>query len=144
MASHSEETDVVDAVKPHTTDVVAWDMPSAIVVGERFRMKVGIKCANECDLTNREFGIYNHEGARVATGTLADDLWPGTTGLHVAEVELEAPAAEGLYTWSVKYTGSDVGIPHAEGSISFGISVVSHPEYLVTVEAVDNIDQTPL
>ena len=63
---------------------------------------------------------------------------------YVAEVELEAPAAEGLYTWSVKDPGSDVGIPHAEGSTSFGVRVVSHPECLVTVEAVDKVSQMPL
>ena len=137
-------TPISFTVKPHTTHVVAWDIPSAIVVGERFKIKVGIKCSSECHLTNRDFGIYDHEGAQVATGTLPDDLWPGTASLYVAEVELEAPAAEGLYTWSVKDTGSDVGIPHAEGSISFGVSVVSHPEYLVTVETVDKVDQTPL
>ena len=164
MASHSDEAhghttgavddspDVVDAGKPHTTDVVAWDMPSAIVAGERFRMKVGIKCSNECDLTNGDFGIYDHEGAQVATGTLRGDRWPGTAGLYVAEVELEAPAAEGLYTWSVRSPstmleespGSDAGVPHAEGSVSFGVRVVSHPEYLVSVEAVDQDSQTPL
>ena len=92
-------------VKPHTTSVVAWDIPSAVVVGERFRIKVGIKCSSECDLTNRDFGIYDHEGTQVATGMLSGDLWPGTTGLYVAEVELEAPAEEGLYTWSVKMPG---------------------------------------
>jgi len=132
------------AVQPHTTSVVAWDIPSAVVAGERFRMKVGIKCSSECHLTNRDFGIYDHEGAQVATGTVPGDPWPGTTGLHVAEVELEAPAAEGLYTWSVRGPGSDVGIPHAEGSISFGVRVVSHPEYLVTVETFDRVSQTPL
>jgi len=122
------------------------------VAGERFRMKVGIKCSDECQLTNRDFGIYDHAGAQVATGTLPGEHWPGTTGLYVAEVELEAPAAEGLYTWSVKGPstalgagpGSDVGIPHAEGSISFGVRVVSPPEYLVTVETVDKESQTPL
>jgi hypothetical protein len=131
-------------VKPHTTSVVAWDIPSAIVVGERFRIKVGIKCSNECDLTNRDFGIYDHEGAHVATGALSGDRWPGTTGLYVAEIELEAPAEEGLYTWTVKGLGSDVGIPHTEGSISFGVRVVSHPEYLVTVETVDKDSQAPI
>jgi hypothetical protein len=140
-------------VKPHTTSVVAWDIPSAVVAGERFRMKVGIKCSNgsngsnDCQLTNRDFGIYDHEGAQVATGTVPGDPWPGTTGLYVAEVELEAPAAEGLYTWSVKgpqSDGSDVGIPHAEGSISFGVRVVSHPECRVTVETVAKVSQTPL
>ena len=62
-----------------------WDIPSAIVAGERFRIKVGIKCSNECHLTNTDFGIYDDEGAQVATGTLPDERWPGTTGLYVAE-----------------------------------------------------------
>jgi hypothetical protein len=114
-----------------------WDIPSAIVAGERFRVKVGIKCSNECGLANTDFGIYDEEGAQVAMGTLSDERWPGTAGLYVAEVELEAPGGEGLYTWSVKTA-------HADGSTSFGVRVVSHPEYLVRVEAVDQSTQTPL
>jgi hypothetical protein len=137
-------TPISFTVKRHTTHVVAWDVPSAIVSGERFRIKVGIKCSSECRLANRDFEIYDHEGIQVATGTLPGDRWPGTTGLSVAEVELQAPASEGLYSWSVKGPGSDVGIPHAEGSNSFGVRVVSHPECLVTVETVDRISQTPL
>jgi hypothetical protein len=136
-------TPISFTVKPHTTSVVAWDIPSAVVAGERFRTKVGIKCSNECDLTNKEFGIYDREGAPVATGRLPGDRWPGT-GLYVEEVELEAPAEVGLYTLSVKCPGSDAGIPHAEGSISFGVRVVTHPEYLVTVETVDRVSQAPL
>ena len=76
------------------------------------------------------------EGAQVATGTLPDERWPGTTGLYVAEIELDAPAGEGLYTWSVR--------GHAEGFTSFGVRVVSAPECLVRVEAVDQITQTPI
>ena len=139
-------------VTSHTTHAVVWDIPPAIGVGERFRIKVGIKCSSECDLTNRSFEIYDHAGTRVATGALSGDRWPGTTSLYFADVELEAPPTEGLYTWSVKDpstglgvgSGSDAGIPHAESSISFGVRVVSHPEYLVTVEAIDQISQTPL
>lgn len=131
-------------VKPHTTSVAAWDLPPTIEPGERFRIKVGIKCSGDCPLTNRDFGIYDHEGRHVATGMLSDDRWPGTTGLHVAEVELEAPAAEGLYTWSARSPASDVAIPHDEGSISFGVRVVSHPECLVTVETVDEVSRLPL
>jgi len=125
------------AVTPHTTSVVVWDVPSAVVTGERFRITVGIKCSNECHLTNTDFGVYDDEGAQVATGTLSGERWPGTTGLNVAEIELEAPAGEGLYSWSVK----DL---HAEGSTSFGLRVVSPPECLLRVEAVDKITQTPL
>jgi len=148
------------AVTPHATSVVVWDVPSAIVAGERFRITVGIKCSDECHLPNTDFGIYDDEGAQVATGTLSDERWPGTTGLYVAEVELDAPAGEGLHIWSVKGpstalgagpltglgtdSGSDTGIPHAEGSTRFGVRVVSPPECLVRVEAVDQITQTPI
>ena len=124
------------AVTPHTTSVVVWDVPSAIASGERFRIKVGIKCSNECQLANTEFGIYDEQGAQVATGTLPDECWPGTTGLYVAEIELDAPAGEGLYTWSVK--------GHVEGFTSFGVRVVRAPECLVRVEAVDQITQAPI
>jgi hypothetical protein len=154
--SYPEESAPIPfTVKAHTTSVVVWDIPSAVVAGERFNMKVGIKCSSECDLKNRNFGIYNHEGAQVATVTLSGNRWPGT-GLHFAELELEAPAAakrkrdsaqpqgENLYTWSVKCAGVDVGVPHDEGSVSFGIRVVGDPECLVTVETIDRETQMPL
>lgn len=137
-------TPIPFTVTPHTMHVVAWDIPPAVVCGERFRMKVGIKCSSECDLGNRSFAIYDHEGAQAAMGTLSGDRWPGTTGLYVADVELDAPPAEGLYTWSVKESESAPGIPHAEGSITFGVRVVARPDYLVTIEAIDQISQTPL
>jgi len=137
-------TPISFTVKPHTTHVVAWDTPSAVLAEERFRIKVGIKCSSECAFTNRDFGVYDHEGKQVASSTLSGERWPGTTGLFAAEVELEAPSREGLYTWTVRARGSDAGVPHAEGSISFGVRVVSHPEFVVTIEAVDKDSQTAL
>jgi hypothetical protein len=135
---------VESTVEPHTTNVAVWDIPSAVVAGERFRVKVGVKCADECDLTNAGFGIVDEQGTQLATGTLPGDLWPGSTGLYVAEVELVAPTTEGLYTWSVTIPASEAEIPHAAGSASFGIRVVSQPDYLVTIEAVDEADHAPL
>jgi hypothetical protein len=133
-------------VKPHTTYIVVWDTPSAVVVGERFRIKVGMKCSSECDLGRRgqwEFGIYDDDGRQVSTSSVSADRWP-STGLYVAEVELQAPAREGLDTWSVRSIGSDPAIPHDEASISFAIRVVSHPDCRVTVEAIDQASQAPL
>ena len=151
-------TPISFSVKSHTTSVVVWDIPSTVVIEEKFRTKVGIKCSSECTLADRDFGIDDHQGTRIATGTLSGDHWPGTS-LYAAEVELEAPAAEGLYTWSAKCPGSDVEMsganasptgrsnkvmPHGEGCTSFGVRVVSHPEYVVIVETVDMVSQTPL
>ena len=136
-------TPISFTVKPHTTNVVVWDVPSVVEVGERFRIKVGIKCSSECPFADRLFEIDDDKRNPVATGSLSGDRWPGTA-LYFAEVELGAPAEAGLYTWSVKCAGWDAGIPHAEGSVSFGIRAVSHPEYVVTVETVDKESQTPL
>jgi len=129
---------------PHPTYVVVWDVPTNVVVREKFTVKVGIKCSNGCSLASSPFGLYDHEGAQVAVGTLPDEQWPDTVGLHVAEVELEAPASEGLYTWSVKRAQSDLEMPHAESSIEFGVRVVGRPECLVTIESVDKVTQAPL
>jgi hypothetical protein len=154
-------------VKPHTTSVAVWDIPSAVLPGERFNIKVGVKCSSDCELKNRDFGICNHEGAQVAIVTLSGDRWPGT-GLHFAELELEAPAAaerkrdsaqppgeerkrdsaqppgDDLYSWTVRCAGWSAGIPHDEGSAGFGIRLVSQPECLVTVETIDRETQMPL
>ena len=137
-------TPVLFTVKPHTTNIVAWDIPSAIVVGEKFRMKVGIKCSRECRLANAAVAVYDHEGARVATATLGSDVWPGTTALYFGEVELHAPASEGLYTWTVKASQSDGEVPHADAVVSFGVRAVGHPEYLVRIETIDVDNQAPL
>ena len=129
---------------PHPTYVVVWDVPTNVVVREKFAVKVGIKCANGCSLANSPFGLYDHQGTQIAAGTLPDEQWPDTAGLYVGEVELEAPASEGLYAWSVKRAQSDLEIPHAESSIEFGVRVVGRPECLVTIESVDKVTQAPL
>ena len=131
-------------VERHTTHVVVWDVPTAIVAGERFSMKVGIRCSSECQLAHRGFEILDHEGGVVATGAVSGEIWPGTSALYVAETELEAPADEGLYTWSVKVPASDLDAPHAEGAASVGVRVVSRPECLVTVAVVDQDSRVPV
>jgi hypothetical protein len=138
-------------VKPHTTNVVVWDIPSPIVLGERFKVKVGIKCAHECSLADRDVEIWNDEGTLAGRGKLSDDRWPGTSALYAGEIELEAPDEEGLYAWTVKGPSTGLGagpstpdVPHIQASVSFGVRVVTHPECVVTVEAVDQASQTPL
>jgi hypothetical protein len=66
-------------------------------------------------------------------------------------VELDAPAEQGLHTWTAKGPSTTVEggsptlkIPHDEACASFGVRVVTHPECLVTVEAVDQASQAPL
>jgi hypothetical protein len=131
-------------VTPHTTRVLAWDIPPTVVAGLRFTIKVGIKCSSECSFASKAFEVYDHQGADVAKGVLSGDLWPGTTGLHFATVELTAPSEAGLYQWIVKSRGDDLERPHAEGAAEFSLRVVGAPDCLVKVEAIDKLSQEPL
>jgi hypothetical protein len=143
--SYEEASKVISfTVKPHTIRALAWDIPSAVVAGGHFTIKIGIKCSSECSFAGKGFQIHNHEGAEVARGVLSGDLWPGTTGLYFATVELKAPSSAGLYDWSVACGAKDVGLPHAEGTTEFSVRVVDRPECRVTVEAVDKVSQEPL
>lgn len=131
-------------VKPHTTRVLAWDVPPTVVAGDPFGIKIGIKCSSECNFADKAFAIFDHEGAEIARGALTDDIVPGTSGLYFATAELKAPSSAGLYQWHVKSTGKDLERPHAEGAADFSLRVVPRPECLVTVEAIDSATQEPV
>jgi hypothetical protein len=132
------------AAKAHTANVNVWSLPSAIAAGERFKFKVGIKCSAGCKLTGEKFRIFDDEGAQVGRGSLLDDVWPCTSALYFAEVKAQAPLTPGDYEWQIKTPGSDSGVPHAAGSFTFAVKVVSPPDHEVTVEAFDSEKQTPI
>jgi hypothetical protein len=128
----------------HAASVNVWGLPSAIAAGERFRFNVGIKCSAGCKLTGRPLSIFDHEGAQVGAGSLLEDVWPGTSALYFAEVEAQAPLNPGDHRWQVKTPGSDLSVPHADGSFTFAVKVVRPPDHEVTVEAFDSETQTPI
>ena len=131
-------------VKPHATSMVVWDVPSPIAFGAEFKLKVGVACSAECKLTGKEIEIYDHEGAKVATETLGGVPWSGTSAVYWAEVELEAPAVEGYYTWTAKFPEPELELPHEEASHTFGFRTGKPPEHEVTVEVIDKDTKTPL
>lgn len=141
--------EILFTVNPHAIRVLAWDVPTAVVGGETFRMKIGIKCSSECQFPNEEleitdFQVHDHEGDQVTTGSISGEVWPQTTGLYYTEVELRAPSSEGLYNWSVTCSGAEGRVPHAGGTAAFGLRVVGQPEHLISVEAIDKASQIPL
>ncbi len=131
-------------VEPHTTSMAVWDVPSPIVFNTKFKLKVGVHCSAECKLTGREIEIYDHQGAKVATGTLGDVPWSDTSALYWAEVELEALGTEGIYTWTVKFPKPDLELPHEEAAYTFGFRTVRQSEHVVTVEVIDKDTKTPI
>src|SRR5215470_16767478 len=132
------------AAKAHDTSVHVWGLPPAIATGERFPVKVGIKCSAGCKLTGRPLGIFDHEGAQVGAGSLPDEVWPGTNALYFVEIEARAPLATGDYEWRAEIPESDSKPPHGAGSFTFAVKVVSAPDCEVTVSAFDTATQTPI
>ncbi len=130
--------------KPHTTSMAVWDVPSPIVFNTRFKIKVGVQCSAECKLAGREVAIYDHAGTKVATGTLGDVRWSDTGALYWAEVELEAPGAEGYYAWEAKFPKPDLELPHEGASYTFTFVTARQPEHVVTVEVIDKDTNTPI
>jgi hypothetical protein len=59
-------------------------------------------------------------------------------------MEAQAPPAPGDYQWQVKTPEWNWGAPHAAGSFTFAVKVVSPPDHEVTVEAFDSETQTPI
>ncbi len=142
---HEEiSTEFSFVAKAHATSVNAWGLPSAIAAGERLRFKIGVKCSAACRLTGTPFSIFDHDGAQVGAASLAGDLWPGTSALYFAEVEVVAPLTAGDYKWQAKTPASDSSVPHAAGSCTFAVKVVSPPDHEVTVEAMDSETHTPI
>jgi hypothetical protein len=131
-------------VKPHATSIAVWDVPSPIAFGDKFKLKVGVKCSADCKLTGKEVEIYDQEGGEVATKELGGVPWAGTTALYWAEVELEAPSAEGYYTWEVKFPKPDLEFPHEGASSSFSFTTARPPEHAVTVEVIAQDTKTPI
>jgi hypothetical protein len=128
----------------HAAELTVWDVPSAIVAGERFKAMVGVRCSGGCNLGGRELSLFDQQGSRVGTATLGHDVWPGTEALHVAEVEATAPPAIGSHEWQVKTAGWDSEPPHTAASFPMVVRVVGAPDCEVTVRAVDREKQIPI
>ena len=131
-------------VKPHDTSVVVWGVPPTIECGEKFSVKIGVKCSSECRPAPWTVEIRDEDGGERVTSIVAGERWPGTSALYYTEAEMSAPDTEGLYIWEAKVIGDDLAIPHAECVSSFSVRVVPIPECLLTVEAIDITSRDPV
>ncbi|MDY7080380.1 MAG: carboxypeptidase-like regulatory domain-containing protein [Chloroflexota bacterium] len=130
-------------VNPHAISIKVWDVPSSIAIGDEFRIKIGVKCSSECSLTSQKIEIYDHEGAKVATGTLGQVSWSDDPALFGAEVELGTPSTEGRYRWTVKFPEPDLEVLHKEASCTIAFGIVRRAEHVVTIEVIDK-DKAPV
>jgi hypothetical protein len=136
--------DVAVKTKPHSTSLAAWAIPSPIVAGQRFALKVGAKSAAGCELSGQRIEVLNERGAAIASGQLGPMPWPDTTALYWAELELTAPEEPGMFGWSVRFAPSDLDLPHDGASSRFSIAIAPAPEHRLTVKVVEQTTSAPI
>ena len=131
-------------VHPHATSMAVWDVVSPLVLDTNFRLKVGAKCSAGCNLAGEEIEIYDHAGAKVATGVLGGIPYSDTVDLYWTEVELTAPATPGTYRWEVKLPKPRPELPHAGAALPFSFNAAKRPEHAVTIEVVNQATMAPV
>ena len=129
---------------PHPTSIAVWEVPSPVVVNSSFKVRVGMKCSVACQLTGQLIVVRDEAGIKVGEGRLGDTPWPGTSALYGAEVNLAAPAGEGMYSWSVTVAGAESEMPHGDASATFSLRTARPPEHRVMVTVFERDTQAPL
>ena len=132
-------------VRPHATSLAVWGVPSPVVRGASFRVRVGARCSAGCRLGGERVVVRDDAERPVGEGVLGDEPARGTSALHPADVELTGPDTEGLASWSVGFAGPErPELPHAGASARFSFMVAPAPEHRVTVRVAESGTGRPL
>ena len=132
-------------VRPHQTSLAVWGVPSPVVTGAPFRVRVGVRCSAGCGLGGERVVVRDEAELPVGEGVLGDEPARGTSALYPTEVELTGPDTEGLASWSVGFAGPErPELPHAGASARFSFMVAPTPEHRVTVRVVESGTGRPL
>jgi hypothetical protein len=131
-------------VKPHATSLAVWAVPSPVVMGERFTIKVGAKSSGGCALEGRKIVISDTTGAVIGEGSLGEVPWPGTGALYWTDVELPAPAQEGLFWCTVSFAADAIETPHEGAASRFSVAIVKPPEHRLTVKVLEKDTNAPI
>ena len=129
---------------PHETSLAAWDIPSPVVRGTGFALKVGAKCTSACALEGKPVEIRDEKGKLMASSALGAAAWEGTAALYWTTVSAKAPKKLGLHAWSVGFSGAELKLPHGAATARFSFVVVPEPEHSVRVTVIDKATKAPV
>ncbi|MDR3052383.1 MAG: hypothetical protein LBU48_00785, partial [Coriobacteriales bacterium] len=79
---------------PHSVSLAVWGIPFPATAGSTVPLFAGAKCNNGCSLAGQEVRLLDGDGELLASGTLGNNHWEGSTGttdLLWTELELEIP-----------------------------------------------------
>jgi hypothetical protein len=132
------------ATKPHIPSMAVWDVPSPVSIDSAFHVKVGVTCPITCRLAGQFVEVRDECCAKVGEGRLSGAPRPGTTSLYWADVELTAPATEGLLLWTAVFPAALSPLAHEEVSTRFSFRAARRPEHRVLVHVIAKDSGLPL
>lgn len=126
------------------SSLAIWDVPSPVVIGGRFTIKIGAKSSASCELKGAKVEVLDDAGTLVGRGQLGDVSWEGTAALYWTEVELPAPPDEGIVSWSARFAPADLELPHDEAVACFSFAAVRPPDHRLTITFVEKETEKPI
>ncbi len=129
--------------KPQASSLAVWDVPSPVVTGAPFKVKIGAKSAVDCGLKGRDVEVLR-DGEVVARGALGGTPFPGTTALYWTELELGAPGAPGMASWTARFEAAGLDLPHDGASTTFSAAIVPPPDHTLTVKVIEKDSAAPV
>jgi hypothetical protein len=130
-------------VKPQATSLAVWDIPSPVVTGERFAIKVGAKSSTGITLGGTSVEICDAAGTPLAQGRLGEAPLPGTSALYWTDLELTAPAV-GMHAWSARFEPADLSLDHEGAAYRFDVVVVPPAEHRLIVRVIERESAAPI
>jgi hypothetical protein len=128
----------------HRTSLTAWDVPSPIAAGEKFSLKVGAKCCACCALSGQTVVLHDGHGDVVGTGVLGEMQWADAEGLYFTELDVTAPATEGLCQWSIDFPAGQAGLPHRGATAALSFMTVAPARHQVSVAIIARDTAAPI
>jgi hypothetical protein len=133
----------IDAV-PHATSLAVWAVPSPVVMGQSFAIRVGAKSSAATALAGAKIEVRDESDAVVARGCLGETPLPETSALYWTEIELHAPPGEGMHAWSVKLEPGEFALAHEGAATTFSASIVRPSEHRLTIKVIEQDTAAPI
>ena len=130
--------------KAHDTSLAVWGVPSPVVVGGPFRIRVGATCTAACDLAGREIQVSDESGRAIASARLGEAPLEGTRALYWTEIDLVAPTTVGTTSRSIQFAPTELRLPHDGASARFGFETVNPPQHSVSFKVFDRDGCAPV
>jgi hypothetical protein len=121
-----------------TISLAVWDVPTPVIAGGKFAVKIGAKSATKRQLGGQLVEITDATGIVVASGTLGNTPRPGTEALYCTALDVPAPKQE-IAEFTVRLAGAEDAV-----ATRFSAAVAAKPAYTLSVTVAERDSKEPL